>query len=63
MIEWHNTLLRSDSGGIAGTLSSGQDVTEQLDAEEGLRRSETRYREAAGINQRFYGVMETRGCT
>lgn len=27
IILWHNTILRDDSGGIIGTLSSGEDVT------------------------------------
>ncbi|UCD89516.1 MAG: PAS domain S-box protein, partial [Desulfobacterales bacterium] len=33
MISWHNAVLRDDNGNIIGTLSSGEDVTEQRGAE------------------------------
>jgi PAS domain S-box-containing protein len=46
MIAWHNTVLRDDKGGIVGTLSSGEDVTERRQAEEALLRSEKRLKEA-----------------
>jgi PAS domain S-box-containing protein len=36
MIAWHNALLRNESGGIAGTLSSGEDITERRQAAEEL---------------------------
>lgn len=44
IIAWHNTLLRDDSGQIVGCLSSGEDITERLSAEEALRESFTRLR-------------------
>jgi PAS domain S-box-containing protein len=37
IIAWHNTTLRDGSGCIAGTLSSGEDITERKRAEEELR--------------------------
>ncbi|HWR82053.1 MAG TPA: PAS domain S-box protein [Candidatus Deferrimicrobium sp.] len=37
-IEWHNTVLTDGHGAIIGTLSSGEDVTEQLEADEELRK-------------------------
>ncbi|HLC17381.1 MAG TPA: PAS domain S-box protein, partial [Thermodesulfobacteriota bacterium] len=43
IILWHNTVLRED-GQVAGTLSSGEDVTERKRAEDSLKESETRYR-------------------
>lgn len=38
-ISWHNTLLHDPQGAVAGTLSSGEDVTDQRQAEEALRES------------------------
>jgi PAS domain S-box-containing protein len=38
LIGWRNTLLRDEEGRITGTLSSGEDITERKQAEEGLRR-------------------------
>jgi PAS domain S-box-containing protein len=39
-IAWHNAVLRDDEGAIVGTLSSGEDITEQREAAEALRESE-----------------------
>jgi PAS domain S-box-containing protein len=38
LIAWHNVLLRDRQGNITGTLSSGEDVTEQKYAEAQIRR-------------------------
>jgi signal transduction histidine kinase len=38
VIAWHNALLRDEAGNIAGTLSSGQDVTALRRAEEGREK-------------------------
>lgn len=38
LIFWHNTFLKDEDGTVTGTLSSGQDVTEQREAEEKIRR-------------------------
>jgi PAS domain S-box-containing protein len=40
LIAWHNTLLKSDEGMIVGTLTSGEDITEQKKAEQALINSE-----------------------
>ena len=34
LIAWHNTVIRDETGKIAGTLSSGEDVTERRKVEE-----------------------------
>jgi|GEM_PF-1973366 diguanylate cyclase (GGDEF)-like protein/PAS domain S-box-containing protein len=44
IIAWHNTILRNDEGNIIGTLSSGEDVTEQKRIEQALSESEEKYR-------------------
>jgi len=42
IIAWHNTALRNPGGEIVGSLSSGEDITERLLAEEALQESENR---------------------
>jgi PAS domain S-box-containing protein len=37
LIAWHNAVLRGDEGGIVGTLSSGEDITEHRRAENQIR--------------------------
>jgi PAS domain S-box-containing protein len=37
-IAWHNTILRHESGKPMGTLSSGEDITERIEAEEARTR-------------------------
>jgi len=44
IINWHNTLLYDEQGAVAGTLSSGEDITEKLRAARKLEESEERYR-------------------
>ncbi len=43
-IAWHVTLLRDSEGRVVGALSSGEDVTEHLKAEQALRDNEERFR-------------------
>ena len=38
MVAWHNSLLYNEAGDIIGTLSSGEDITERLKAEEAARQ-------------------------
>ena len=44
IIQWHNTVLHDGHGDIYGTLSSGEDITEQIRMEEALKQSEEKYR-------------------
>jgi len=39
ILAWYNTLLTDPTGRICGTLSSGEDVTERVKAEEALRKA------------------------
>jgi PAS domain S-box-containing protein len=39
IIAWYNTLVRDGAGKPVGTISSGEDVTERVKAEEALRRA------------------------
>jgi len=44
IILWHNTILTDDAGTATGTLSSGEDITERIAAEQALRESEEKFR-------------------
>lgn len=44
IFSWHNTALTNNKGRVEGILSTGEDITRQVRAEEELRRSEGRYR-------------------
>jgi PAS domain S-box-containing protein len=43
-ISWHNTLIRNNDRIITGVLSSGEDITERMTAQELLKKSETQFR-------------------
>ncbi|MBL7218403.1 MAG: PAS domain S-box protein [Desulfobacteraceae bacterium] len=45
IIAWHNSVLRNPGGEIVGILSSGEDITNRLLAEEALQQSEEKYRQ------------------
>ncbi len=49
VIAWHNALVMAPDGRVAGTLGSGQDVTERRRAEDRLRESERRLAQAQVI--------------
>jgi PAS domain S-box-containing protein len=44
LIAWHDQLLRDETGGVTGILSSGEDVTARRRAEAALAESELKYR-------------------
>lgn len=59
IIKWHNTVLRNESGEIIGTFSSGEDVTEQREAETLLQENEAKFQtvfDAAGIGMMVVDV-------
>ena len=45
IIAWHNTILTDEDGRVTGTLSSGEDITEQRRAERALREIEGQLRQ------------------
>jgi PAS domain S-box-containing protein len=49
LIAWRNVFLRDERGLVSGTLSSGEDITEQRRAIEALRQSEQLLRDAQAI--------------
>ncbi|MBU1696404.1 MAG: PAS domain S-box protein, partial [Proteobacteria bacterium] len=44
IIAWHNAILKNSNGDIVGSLSSGNNITEQKQIEQGLIESEEKYR-------------------
>ena len=44
LISWHNVILYNEDGSFAGTLSSGEDITDKRIIEEKIRKSEEDFR-------------------
>jgi PAS domain S-box-containing protein len=44
LIRWNNSVLRSATGGVIGTASIGEDITEQKRNEDALKKGEEQYR-------------------
>lgn len=61
LIAWHNAYLLDDDGRVAGTLSSGQDITDQREAEEALRESEARW--VLAVDSAGHGVWDWNAAT
>lgn len=64
LIAWHNTPLRDGQGGVIGTLSSGEDVTERKRAEESLlqnERLEAIASMASGVAHNYNAIINTMG--
>lgn len=49
LIAWHNALIYDDYGNITGTLSSGEDITEQRMIESILKESEARFQKMLNL--------------
>ena len=54
-VRWHNTLLKDDHGEISGVLSSGIDISERVDAQQELSRTEALL--LASIDQISSGII------
>ena len=63
VIAWHNTLLRDEVGRIAGTLSSGEDVTEHRRAARALGESEERYRRIVELAHEGVWIVDAQSLT
>jgi PAS domain S-box-containing protein/diguanylate cyclase (GGDEF)-like protein len=50
LVRWNNSVLRSAAGDVIGTASIGEDITEQRQAEERIRRLNRVYAVLSGIN-------------
>lgn len=56
LISWHNTVVHDEGGEVVASLSSGEDITAQKDAQQQLARNA---REAAGVAQLFEQIIAT----
>jgi len=69
IIAWHNAILRDGESNIVGTLSSGEDITERVRAEEQARvhmrflkvldRIDNTIRQAVNVEQMMSDVLQT----
>ncbi len=61
IIAWHNTILKDSNGDIVGSLSSGNNITEQKQAEQVLMESEKKYRNILESIQDSYLETDLKG--
>jgi len=60
-IAWHNTLVYDSDGHVSGTLSSGEDITEELKNYQLLKESENRYRTIFDANLDGMAIFDSKG--
>jgi len=58
LIRWNNSVLRSGAGDITGTASIGEDITEQKEAENRIKRLNRVYAVLSGINSLIVRVRD-----
>ena len=58
LIAWHNTVIRDDDGNIKGTLSAGEDLTEQREADDALKESQQLYQKFINANRDLVFVKD-----
>jgi len=58
LMRWNNSVLRSGAGAVIGTASIGEDITEQMQAEIGIKRLNRVYAVLSGINTLIVRVRE-----
>ncbi len=56
-LSWHNTLLLDQKGNVTGTLSSAEDLTEKLEAEEARKQSEDKFFKIFRYNPDAIGIV------
>ncbi len=60
-LSFHNSILRDKEGCIIGTLSSGEDITEQMETDAALQESEERYRAFFDHSLNFVYIYDFKG--
>jgi len=60
-ISWKNHLLHGADGNVSGVLSSGEDITEQKEAEQDLRDSEEKFRTISASAKDAIIIMDDQG--
>ncbi|MBI3433215.1 MAG: PAS domain S-box protein [Hydrogenophilales bacterium] len=64
IVAWHNAILRDEAGRVSGVLSSGEDITENRQAEQALRDSRERLHLLLdSMAEAAYGVDSEGRCT
>ncbi|MHB8799578.1 MAG: sensor domain-containing protein [Thermoanaerobaculia bacterium] len=58
LIRWNNSILRSEDGGVIGIAGLGEDVTEQKQAEDRVRRLNRVYAVLSAINSLIVRVQD-----
>jgi hypothetical protein len=60
-IRWYNHIIKNDDGKITGLLSSGEDITERIKAEEELKKSEQFSRSIISSMPNGFSILDAKG--